>query len=52
MELEVQQGEVQTDGDTVLIAQEVTPNGDDEGFRGGAEEGVDPLCCHLDILHL
>lgn len=51
-ELKVQQCEVLIDGDAVLVAQEVTPDGDDEGFSWEREEGLDPLCCHLDVLHL
>lgn len=51
-ELKVQQCEVLTDGDAVLIAQEVASDGGDEGLPREGEEGVDPLCCHLDVFHL
>lgn len=51
-ELEVQQREVLADGDAVLVTQEVAPDGDGDGFSREGEEGLDPLCRHLDVLHL
>lgn len=51
-EPEVQQDELLVDGNTVLVTQEVAPDGDDEGFPWEGEEGLDPLCCQLDVLHL
>lgn len=51
-ELKVQQGEVLTDGDDVLVTQEVAPHGEDHGFLWEGDEGEDPLCCHLDVSHL
>lgn len=51
-EPQVQQCQVLIDGDAVFVAQEVAPDCDGEGFSREGEEGLDPLCCHLDELHL
>lgn len=51
-ELKVQQCEVLDDGDAVFVTQEVAPDGDDEELLWEGEEGLEPLCCHLEELHL
>lgn len=50
--LQVQQGEVLADGNTVLITKEVTADGEGEGTPGERQESLDPLCCHLEVAHL
>lgn len=52
LHLQVQQGEVLADGNTVLITQEVTTDGEGEAPSGERQESLDPLCCHLEVAHL
>lgn len=50
--LQVQHGEVLADGNTVLITQEVTADGEGEASPGKRQESLDPLCCQLEVAHL
>lgn len=52
LHLQVQQGEVLADGNTVLITQEVTTDSEGEAPSGERQESLDPLCCHLEVAHL
>lgn len=50
--LQVQQGEVLVDDNTVLVTQEVAADGEGDPSPGKRQQALDPLCCQLEVAHL